>query len=273
MLIAGLSFNPASIYSKKPESQINDSRKLNFTGINDCFIKEDNYLKPLFPNGTDNISFNQGQYNDCQFLSAVNALSKNPAGAKLLEKMITMQDGAYKITFNKFPNNPITVQKDEAASKVALSTGIPAALNVKVPRNRVEGDLGMKLLELAYAKLMKTVYPDKFKHIPDNEALSVFLDPNYHYSSGIALGDITGREVNTLIANGKNIPEESKSFLEENQNMPGLLEKTVSYLDNLAKEQDKYAITICTAGDPNNLSQGYYLDPNKEFLKCVTRST
>jgi|GEM_PF-4771903 len=239
--------------------QVKKSEKIYFTGLKDSFSRGDDSLRTLFPKGVDKITFNQGKYPDCQFLVAINVLSKNPDGVDLLRKIIEIKDGAYKITFQKYPDKPVFVTNDEIASQLTKSSVTPERLY----RSRVEGDLGMKILEVAYAKLMKTAYPEKFQQIPDDEILTVFLDPNYHYTSEIALEDITGWKVKTIIANGGNIPEESQSFLEESESKPDLLDKIAQYLDFLAKEPDKFVVVACTKGNKHNAD---YLDSENKFF-------
>ncbi len=103
-----------------------------------------NQIKP-FATGIENIEFAQGNIGDCFVLSELYALSHSPKGQKYLEKMVSIDENAnYVVTFNN--EKPITIQPDELYGEVYKNGTTKTA---------VEGDLTLRAIERAYAKLIK----------------------------------------------------------------------------------------------------------------------
>ncbi len=97
-----------------------------------------------FYEGAENIELAQHNIGDCYLLASIYSLAKNPYGAKLLENMVTvLPDGKYCVKFYK--EDPIYVKPDELDGQKKQDGS---------EKYSVSGDLGIKAIERAYAKLI-----------------------------------------------------------------------------------------------------------------------
>ncbi len=101
-------------------------------------------IKP-FATGVSDIKLAQGNIGDCFVLSQLYALSHSPKGQQYLEKMVSIDENAnYVVSFCN--SEPITIKPDELyGEKYKDGTS-------KTP---VKGDLTIRAIERAYAKLIK----------------------------------------------------------------------------------------------------------------------
>ena len=96
-----------------------------------------------FYNGANNIELSQANIGDCYLLSTIYSLSRNNLGAQILENMVQVdKDGNYIVTF--YNRSPIVVRPDELDGQTRKSD----------KKNSVSGDLGVKAIERAYAKML-----------------------------------------------------------------------------------------------------------------------
>lgn len=153
----------------------------------------------LWPQGIENTEFFQGKIPDCQLLTPIYLLSRHPEGRRILEEMITQKPGGqYEVTFKKYPHQPITVSSYEARKK-RLPEGEDRT-------NQVIGDFGLRILEVAYARLMKTLNPRKYADVADNQIVELYNHKAYHSDENVVLKDITGwRGEDILFKKGQRI--------------------------------------------------------------------
>ena len=104
-----------------------------------------NKIQPFYQ-GVENIELRQGNIGDCYLLSNLYALSRNPKGQKLIEKMVRVDnDGNYVVSF--YNKEPIIVsleqldgQKLEGKEKISVA-----------------GELGVRAIERAYGKMLRPI--------------------------------------------------------------------------------------------------------------------
>lgn len=143
----------------------------------------------LFPGGAGKLNFYQGYLPDCQTLVAVWVLSRNPAGARMLESMIKIRpEGGYVVTFPKYPHLPVPVSAKEVRRKKSSKT--------------VDGELGVRVLEVAYARLMKLKDPEKYASVRDSSILKLYDHDDFHYDERIAIQDMSGWPVREIFSKG-----------------------------------------------------------------------
>ena len=104
-----------------------------------------NKIQPFYQ-GVENIELRQGNIGDCYLLSNLYALSRNPKGQKLIEKMVRVDnDGNYVVSFyNKesiiVPLEQLDGQKLEGKEKISVA-----------------GELGVRAIERAYGKMLRPI--------------------------------------------------------------------------------------------------------------------
>lgn len=147
------------------------------------------------PSNIKSLHLAQGALNDCQLLSVLFALSRNRTGTRLLSRMIHPQkNGDFLIEFKPYPHLKIPVRAAEIRDQRKMMEGFQP--------KQVRGSLEARILEVAYARLMKTLHPLKYRKIPDHKVLDVYNSKEYHYSSSKVIGDFTGWQIEPVrIAN------------------------------------------------------------------------
>ena len=97
-----------------------------------------------FQTGTKNLELAQGEIGDCFVLATLYSLSHTPAGQKILENMVKVDDnGNYVVTFKD--KDPITITPQELDSERKTDD-----------KDWACGEMGTKAIERAFAKLIKT---------------------------------------------------------------------------------------------------------------------
>lgn len=123
--------------------------------------------------GTRNLNFAQENIGDCYLLSTLYSLSRTSFGENFLKNIVSInEDGNYVVKFlNK---DPIIVEKDE--------------LYGDKEKKSVTGELGLKAIERAYAKLINPLYAQK---VPYASKMNIpFLDKGGFMTT--ALLNLTG---------------------------------------------------------------------------------
>ena len=101
-----------------------------------------------FNGGVENIKFAQSNIGDCYLLAAIYSLSQNTTGQNILKNMVKVDDdGNYVVQF--YNHSPITVKLEELDGQKHLGS----------EKISVSGDLGIKAIERAYAKMIKNPLP------------------------------------------------------------------------------------------------------------------
>lgn len=208
----------------------------------------------LYPNGVDQLIIRQGQLPDCQLLTVLYALSTIPQGQAILKRMISLTpDGDFVVRFKKYPGRPITVSRQEVYRK---------------PRNKfsqrakqADADLGIRILEVAYPRLMKEVSPSAYANIPHDRILSLYEHNCYHQNPIRVLDDITGWNVEYLTFR-KNSHHEATYREAMEQQLSALAENPQSRLllaaSNVTEKQPNYIKRLHDAyakvADPRELA-------------------
>ncbi|MDX2085620.1 MAG: hypothetical protein SFZ03_09555 [Candidatus Melainabacteria bacterium] len=238
----------------------------------------------LFSNGVEQFHFFQGVLSSCQFLSGLYAVSRHPAGAALLESMVVYRiDGVYEVTFPPYPDHPVLIEPKALNPNVWVTNsaliqqlqGLYQQL-LQLPGERyirwmpvekaphVEGDRTARLFEMAYAKLMKQRFPEKYKHIPDDQPLDIYRAFGvYHYHPATALRDLTGWTVEVFIANGGTVFEQSGSFADEAKGKHRPVDKLKKMLAAFAESQGSQVMVASSIGQP--VGMPYWLDPGQKI--------
>lgn len=198
----------------KPNTAPNSFYKLekdtiHFSGLN---AKQAN---KLFPSGVGHFNLAQGRLNDCQVLSSLYVLSRNPISRDILKNMIAPQDnGDLVVTFKKYPDTPITITPAESRQKKRID--YEGRTGPKRRPHVTSNDKGVRILELAYAKLMKARHPKRYQDVAEDKPLDVFLHPKFHYDERIVMDDFTGWKTNDMLfkPNGEITPADKQAILD-----------------------------------------------------------
>lgn len=135
-------------------------------------------VKPFYKS-TKDIDLGQENVGDCYLLSTIRALSHSDWGANAIKEMVKIdKNGNYVVTF--INQKPITITIDE--------------LNGDKEKKSVSGELGIKAIERAYAKLAK-----------DNVAKSNINFLNEGGDMGVALKLMTGLDSKKYSTADKNL--------------------------------------------------------------------
>jgi hypothetical protein len=167
-------------------------------------------LKQLYPNGIDKTHFAQGgKVEDCMLLAILFALSRNRQGADILGDMISCKpNGDYIVKFKPFPQFPITVTAREAQSN-------PVPQGERRPPH-VLGDPGIRILELAYAKLRKrTGFPQDSEYTPVSDLPRFYSSMNYVGWPKPIINHLTGWDSQTITIRARQGSERLEDALSE----------------------------------------------------------
>jgi len=134
----------------------------------------------------------QGYLPDCQFLAAI--LMALRSDSQALSRMIRKNpDGGYIVRFPGVPDAPVQVEGYEIT---------PIPLTEWSRPTQVKAHWEVRLLETAYARLLKQQYPRRFSHIGEYDIRKVIDDPNFDpetFTTAFAYNMLTGRTVDTYV--------------------------------------------------------------------------
>lgn len=222
--------------------------------------------------------FSQGHLPSCQTLATIGALFDNSQGHLLLQQMVTHRGDDYLV---KFPalKEPVLVREVEFSTRAAIGWDVEFchraidALRKEfegdgylwvMPLDRgpyVTGDALVQVLEIAYARYLKAMFPDLYKEVSDKNPLEVYKNGNFHYQADQSMRDFTGWTVNTLYG-GTSAADSFLSIADHATNNPGHLEAVEKKLEELAANPGGYVATACTTGHPASKT---YLDPGSKI--------
>lgn len=212
------------------------------------------------------LHYEQGDLPSCQTLAAIGAIGTVDDGIEQLESMIEkLPSGDYSVTFPKSAGRSIMVKAEELKDDVGVSMAslqlnqaiailrdvLSGEMTWLLPLARaghVRGDLTPRVLELAYARYLRTMEPSKYASISEDRILRLYRNSAFHYRSSVSLEDFTGWQSETIIASGGTIPEESLSFEEEEKHHPGVIDRLVALFSEFAENPGTYAVVACTVG-------------------------
>lgn len=135
--------------------------------MNETLVIPQNEIEAFY-GGVYDINISQGNIGDCYLLSTIYALSRNKTGQKLLKEMVKVDNnGNYIVKF--YDNDPITVKPEELDGQ-KLKNG--------KEKRSVSGDLGIKAIERAYAKMIKIPRsaPTMFQEIDNGGYMDTALE-------------------------------------------------------------------------------------------------
>lgn len=240
----------------KTVENIQPKQNDSFEKASGAFSSDEKYF---FPDGISSMIINQGNIDNCQSLAAIDALSRNPEGAKILNGMLKRNsDGkSIDVFFACMNNKPINVTLDEIEANIKDENKLLRTIFNILLANPVdflatgvshlssERPLGVRAIEAAYAKYMKMTEPDNFK---DDKVKSVYNDKKYHSSASRFMKDITGLNVETIISYDYSRKDEKhhpalNMMPEEKRN------EVLNVLNEASKNPDKYILTACSTDD------------------------
>lgn len=125
-------------------SSINGGKSYSAEMKNELQVPTRTKMEP-FSTGIYNLKFLQGNIGDCFLLAPLYSLSLTPKGTEILKNMVKIDDnGNYIVSFNK--KHPIIVKPDELNGETYENGTV---------KHSVDGDLSLKAIERAYAKLIR----------------------------------------------------------------------------------------------------------------------
>lgn len=158
-------------------------------GLSPASVDVDKASRRLFPQEAREIQLTQGRLADCQLLAPLYGLSRNPEGCRVLAGSITLlSNGDFEVHFKKYPHRSVLVQAQEIMRQPLQDGRLP----------HVDSTPGVQVLEVAYARLMKLLEPEKYIDIPDDKVLGVYGCKQYHYDPETVLRDLTDWSVQKL---------------------------------------------------------------------------
>jgi hypothetical protein len=235
-------------------------------------------------------SFSEGTAYSCQTLVVIGALACHLQGkAKLNEICKPVVDG-FEVRFCKYPDIKIKVLHEEltewpdqirAEGERDFKQRIERIKEILppdrffwiLPRLRpahASGDILVRVLELAYAKLMLVLDPSSYPEMTaasgKTDPLGVYHHKTFHYDPVRVMHDMTNWPVTSLIANGDATSDLSKSFAEENKKDAKVIESAYAELADLSANPDKY---IAVAGSVGISGDSYvFLDAGTLIVPC-----
>ena len=230
------------------------------------------------------ISFSQGTSYSCQTLASIGAIACNPVGLKKLNEICKPVSNGFEITFCKYPDIKLIVSQEELTewseeelkeSECDFKQRLERIKEVllphwKIPRPRpehVSGDPLVRMLELAYAKLMLALEPSKYPELTNGQSksnpLRLYHHKKFHYDPGRSISDITNWSVMQLIANGGTQFELSKSFMGESEKDTIAIDKARAELAKISDNPEKYIAVVSSVGASGDC---VFLDPGSKIF-------
>ncbi len=242
----------------------------------------------------EGLSFSQGTAYSCQTLAAIGAIACNPLGKRKLNKICKSIADDFEIQFCKYPDITIKIKKLDLTEwtdqirnererdfrerlERVKEIMPPEQFFWILPRFRPEyatGDKWVRILELAYAKLMiasdPSSYPELSAVSSEASSLDLYKHKSFHYDPAKVINDITNWPVTVLIANGGSYPELSKSFASENQKDPTTIKTIFSDLAEISRNPEAYAVVATSVGTPGDnymfLDRGTIILPWHDYI-------
>lgn len=148
-------------YHLKLQKDGNDIVATALSGKHNSFVVPHNRIQAFY-NGVSNIHLGQANIGDCYLLSTLFAMSHNPKGQRMLYEMVRVDNnGNYIVEFHN--QEPISVKPEE----------LDGQKKGKNEKRSVSGDLAIKAIERAYAKMIKNPVRDLSK---SNQTLFLDID-------------------------------------------------------------------------------------------------
>jgi hypothetical protein len=226
--------------------------------------------------------FSQGTAYSCQTIAAIGVIANTALGLKKLQGICKPVGDGFEITFAKYPEVKVRIDNQEltAWTKEFLEEReldfrerierikeiLPAEkFHWILPRLRpqhVSGDRLVRVLELAYARLMLTLrpsaYPDQIE-AREHSDLRLYQHQNFHHDPALVINDMTNWPVQVTRADDGPQPDFSQSFAEKAKMNEALSVKILSELKATSDHPEKYLAVVSSVGVPGN--SFVYLDP------------
>ena len=202
---------------------------LNATNNTDVIPR--NKIRPFYTD-LKNLQLGQANVGDCYLLATIYSLSKTQKGREILLNMVLIDnEGNYIVNFND--KRGIVVKLEE----------LDGQKKGKEEKRSVSGDLGIKAIERAYAKLLKEEEKQKIFFLPQtNETMFLAIDKGGFMNT--AIKKMTGMD--SYVVNTKYNDVDS----------------ILNYIAN--DNPEDYIITCST---PQNANYGDYVDEYHRFIK------
>lgn len=201
-------------------------------------------IEQLFGNNEDLI-FKQANIGDCYLLTSLYSMWRNPTGKNILQNMIKNADDGYRVVFNAYPHNSITVKFSELDGQVFNGEKL----------NSVDGCDALKIIERAYGKLRKSLTRQS-----SNTSLKI-VEGGHQQE---CLLDLFGNKAKPIrIASDTNISTTLKTN-------PDLIKKSEYLLEKFANNPEKYTLGAYTPTIPNNECYWYQFSRgDKKYARLI----
>jgi len=220
----------------------------NCPNLNSSKSKTNNTIQELFPSGIENLQFKQSKnVGDCYFLAALHSISNHPEGKNLIANMITkVSEDSYEVQFPGYDDS-ISVYENELEGD-----------NGKTP---VNGDKGVKILEVAYAKMMKE---KGTKEDRNSSKILYFVERGF---GDDALSVLTGWNKFRKIVPRKQVFDDlssNPSMLNDQLQYAINMTNYIRFLDKCGDNPGSYILTASAKGS-QFASDGKFLDAEKKI--------
>jgi pSer/pThr/pTyr-binding forkhead associated (FHA) protein len=201
---------------------------LNATNNTDVIPK--NKIRPFYTN-LKNLQLGQANVGDCYLLATIYSLSKTQRGREILLNMVQVDNqGNYIVNFSD--KKGIIVKPEE----------LDGQKKGKEEKRSVSGDLGIKAIERAYAKLLKEEQ-EKILFLPQtNKTMFLAIDKGGFMNT--AIKKMTGLDSHVVNTRYNDVD---------------------AILTSLAYNNPEDYIITCST--PSNANYGDYVDPCYKFIK------
>lgn len=198
---------------------------------NDTDVIPKNKIRPFYTD-LKNLQLGQANVGDCYLLATIYSLSRTENGREILLNMVHVDDqGNYIVDFSD--KKGIVVKPEE----------LDGQKKGKEEKRSVSGDLGIKAIERAYAKLLKEEEKQKILSLAQtNKTMFLAIDKGGFMNT--AMKKMTGLDSQVVNTKYNNVD---------------------SILTALAYNHPENHVLTCST--PSNANYGNYVDPYGRFIK------
>lgn len=198
---------------------------------NDTDVIPKNKIRPFYTD-LKNLQLGQANVGDCYLLATIYSLSRTENGREILLNMVHVDDqGNYIVDFSD--KKGIVVKPEE----------LDGQKKGKEEKRSVSGDLGIKAIERAYAKLLKEEEKQKILSLAQtNKTMFLAIDKGGFMNT--AMKKMTGLDSQVVNTKYNNVD---------------------SILTALAYNHPENYVLTCST--PSNANYGNYVDPYGRFIK------
>lgn len=227
-------------------------------------------------------------------MAAIGAIAEHPLGLKKLHEVCSPFENGYIARFASYPKLSIKITNEELSTKneenhvendESFQQRIEAVKKILPPTEffwilpplrpqHVSGDILVRALEIAYAKLYLMLEPDKYVdskiQLSAPDCLRIYHHKGFHYDPATAIHDITNWPAEELIANGSDSWWGVQSFAAESKNHPEAILKARELLKKIASSPNRFIAIASSVGEPGkslvSLDMGGKMVPFHDYV-------